>query len=1654
MPYSEDFELPYAEPAPSVMPENLAAKSAFYAAGAYSSNPVEDYNKIYTELSQSGNSELFSIAKDRWIKEQDFANRITIAEAINDPTIPIDQKKELVSSYSLGMGISDSLKDKYAERVASVQNHVTQIEKQQQDANVRAIQQKEAKVKQEVRKELEDSFVKDVKDFSVGTGVFALDFIKAIPAGIAGAFVAVKEWDTIKGKQFMEETMNEWKSGTLPKDQEAWRNWIQNKASYLGVPMEHIREKLVNAGIPVRAAIPASYQLDPVTLALPAATKLATFGIKTGIRSGVKSIKSLVRIKPESPATTTSIANPKMSADLLAGALEDSSDNTARSLGTTKGDIIADAVLPNDVRGGNINVHPDLRSRIVSKINREEAEFAGVMEELRFDPNLQNADAMIADRNLVLDTIKEVRDLHYHQNKSAVENVIGNSNLYEGNAIFGPTDGLAFGSRKAAVDSYNKLRSLVETLPESMRGEISIVDALSNKRYSPETIMKEEAFMSREELQPVLSKYKRKEDNPEFAANQTKATELENQALALDKKVKEANAIKDMAARDVLAEEVRNLRIEARRLREANERIIAEDVPPELKAKLNYAGSTPPKQFFVEWRWKKEYDPINPFIFGEDAINARFGFGKLSIDVSGLEKTGLEGWVLNPNTLPKGYQQAVARLGPRAAKASNFILAKIKKDIASTKYKKEVASLIEEGMQTGKEHYTLKELSARFPHLKQPAVESLLQTQIAVRSVIRWTHALINYQKRDSYYANKFTRGLKIDGEFKHAINDHITFDEVELKKPATVWDFDLDKEVFLEIDGEKLLDPITKQRATFATNGKRVVQLAEPIEKADGHFRYALVEGERTTIDLLPDVVVRKVDGYFPRSYKEHFFIDVTPTIAKIDGFPTADRTVLATLANTVAAASSKVEAEALKAEFAAKYPSSQFDVSIRAAREGDFGTILKDYEIHGSSLNHAKKRGEHLPSANNTLAKIEDPLITLNKTVTELTRSGAMAHFDRAFEEAFVRDYGEFLDAPELPANVMGIKLKGTVSIESKAKYDTAIAVYNKYARLKAFDTSSGKVTSSLLNNVADVIENFKILPKNMTIASKIRDAAGNAENTLTLPRKVTSTLYISFFPQRQYIVQLQTFLELAAMYPISAPKMLLQSIALRTALLADSTVFSGKLGSNALIKGAKTAAIGMNEAEFNATLKAIKQAGLLEQVDLNLMVHGMFNELDTPLKETRLQAAARRAKTVATTPAKISRTIGYDNAEALNRIGLFLVAKENWRRRNPGKDWTTKTAIEEIAADEYYLSGSMSRENAFKYQSGFWSNFFQFSAASHKLTMNLFQEGSTVLTTGQRLRLGLTRSVLFGGRHGLPLGEILFDYISTIEDEKARDQLMKLAPGLIDNVVNSVIEMSTNEKADLNVSGAMSPNLKYFHPALEIMIKYLNNEQGGPKFPIQSAFGSMYDTAKTIHHMFDVKDLDKDSALAAVNTLAKLASGWNAISKSYADRAIRDKETKLGIKFGINLTGPEITAESFGLGTQRQQYLFNGAKSIKEAEQLFKSLGADLYNTMLVLEKEYPNDDKITTMNRLINALDSDELGESGKSAVMLEMLKLDQERSRGNMLDSLFLRIYQSKASTKSADFRAALYDLEQVAKASNEPGLLDFVNTIKGIKNGN
>ena len=75
MEFSEDFVLPEIEVTTKPVPEVQANDDAFYAAGSYGTDPVNNYTQMYTELSQEGYSEIFEAAKKTWQLEQSSSNK-------------------------------------------------------------------------------------------------------------------------------------------------------------------------------------------------------------------------------------------------------------------------------------------------------------------------------------------------------------------------------------------------------------------------------------------------------------------------------------------------------------------------------------------------------------------------------------------------------------------------------------------------------------------------------------------------------------------------------------------------------------------------------------------------------------------------------------------------------------------------------------------------------------------------------------------------------------------------------------------------------------------------------------------------------------------------------------------------------------------------------------------------------------------------------------------------------------------------------------------------------------------------------------------------------------------------------------------------------------------------------------------------------------------------------------------------------------------------------------------------------------------------------------------------------------------------------------------------------------------------------------------
>lgn len=1647
MDYSEDFEIPVIE-TQKVYSEKAASEQAFYSAASYSDNPIDDYHRINAELSQKGDSELFNIAKRRWIEEQQTSNKVAVVSLINDASIDAETKKRILVDYSLGGGISTSLKDKFSEKIASVETGITKRQKDAQDAVVRALPANQKKVAEKATEGFVQDTWKDIKDISTASGVVALDFAKAIPLSIAGLYTAIKEQDAVEGQKVAIDVINKYRTGTLPKDQEEIRRYIEDKIAYLGVPGEWVREKLYNATGNINTAVTLSYFLDPVNyVPFGLATKAARTGIAGATKTAVKGAKKLVGIKPDTPATTASIANPKQAADLLTGALEDPTDMTAKSLGTTKGEIIAE-VLPKLNLAEDASVHPDLRKKLETQISEDDAKFKQSIEEIRFDPNVQDAAARISDREKVFDIIRETRGPTYMQNKSFLENTVGD--IFEGKAVFGRDSNYFFSSRTAVINAYEQLTKSLADLPAALKGDVTIVDQLSGKRYTPEKLKAEPALMSKAEFTKTLSAIDPATDIPGWKDKEILAKTYEEQAIKASQEAMDIT--RDLSREDIalLQRKAATLQKQAEEIRGRNQLAVDEFYKDKQDART-FVGETPPKQLALEWTFTKRYDQLEHLMFGDDAVSANLGFGKASINVDRIARSSFADWILAPGTLPTWFEQAAARTAPRAARQAGLFINKIKKDIASTPYRAELAELISQGMEKGKEIFSPVELRAMFPKLKEKAIEDLYETHVKTRRLMHYTHAYINYQKRHELYKNKFVKGLYVDGTYRGAINQDINF-TTGATVPSTVWDFDLDSKVGFTLDDTRKFHPTDLTPTAYDIGGKRLALLAKPIDINGEKFEYALIGTERVKADLLPDIVVPRVEGYFPRAYKEHFFIDKVPTKTVVNGYEVRNESLegsrrLANYKEAIAAASTRYEAEILLKEMKAAYEGQDIDIVLRPAREDNFGNILEDYEVHGQILRHAQQRGEHLPTVNGGRARIEDPLGTLVATVTQLTRTGAMMHFDDAVEKAFVRDYREFLSQEKFPTSANEIKAPQGMDEATAKKFQEARTVFNRYAKLKSFDTKSADVLRKTLYSVADVIESFKV-PANL-----VRDLGNKSEAILNLPRKLAATLYISLFPQKQYIVQMQTFMELAAMFPTNAVTLTANTMAVRAALMAEASGLGGKAASDFMQTQLGKATIGMEKGEFDATLKAIKSSGLLESIDLNMMVHGMFNELDRPLVETFAEQATRYATAVPKTITKVSKTIGFDNAETINRIGLWLAAKDMWKARNPGKDWNTPKAIEEISFDEWSLSGSMSRAGSMAYQNGLMSNLFQFAAITHKLTMNLFQDNATRLTTEQRVRLGLARMALWGTKHGLPLGEIVSNYVASFEDERLKETMRAMEKGLIDRAVNGMLELITGESSELNFSKAMSPYTEYVHPAFSVfaeMSKAWDGKPGDPRFPVFSAWGSIGDTYNTFSTWFATGELKADNWEKIVWEAANVAAGMSNTTKAILMLETKDKLTKMGQPLGLEATTAEAYGQAFGITTYREDSLWKGINAMSDRKAMLDTVAKDLHKHIVILRKDFPGtwQTDVNRLSSLMTMLEGKHFTPTDKVAVITKVIELDKQNARGTTGSSFLMDMLKTAADENDIYVRKGLTYLKDYDK---DPKVQELLDLTKGTK---
>jgi hypothetical protein len=1514
-----DFVVPPVEAVPQQLSPKEASSKAFYAASTSSADPVVDYQTAKADLEFSGTSAFVEMAQQAWMKEQDQDVRGALESIISNQTIPLDEKKAILTTYAATGFLEPDLKEKYIQQTASKQIGQTQADVETQDAIINTLEQRRAKQQasevvarsKEFTSTVLDGATKATIRQSLEGGAAALsDVLVAIPAGIGKVYSLLKDKDVAKANQ-LQEKIKEWAFDPDDAGSQKKRQAILEFLAPLGAFNQRIFEQEKAAALKAGAS-PATAELDAMASSI-VEDPLSWIGIGSLVnRAGPK---QLMEIPADAPASVTHMANPQVAEKAAAGAVVDKSGKFAEALGADKGTIVHDWVLSKPIPDAEQKMRPDL----VEELNRMDAEIRGVFQDYRYDPNLMNATKREEEVGRVWETIRESRGPKYQQANSTI---LETDNVFEGKAIYGRNSSSGYLRETDATKAKDNLIKSLERLPEAYRGTVGVIKE----------------------------------------------------------------------------------------------------------------GS----EYVIQHTWKKEFDELGANVFGPDAIKTSM-FG---VDVSALARSSLGKWLFPTGWAPQWVEQGAGRDISRTAVIERKFVRELqdKVSLLAKEYGKEMYQIIDEASNIGKDYFSPKELSTKFPYLAAHKVDELFAAHTYWRRMQEYNYNFFNRLERNRLSSQGMQGLFDENDNFFGPATKGVT--PTEIDKIRSVWN----------MDSQNALDytPQLKLR-----QDKTLVRLDSPIIIETGErFNYALV-GSKHNLGILPTETLPRTPGYSPRRVKENWYVDIIPKQLKVDGNDIKQPKELETYTLTKAADRTEAGARKAAVEIQQMYP--DHTVKVRPERQDNFGQIVTDYKVHNELYRHSMKRGDRLPSSTG-LANIEDYLLSELNTVKTLSRLEAFKSWDETFQRAFVKEYGEaFLPKHQFPRLKTDIVPRENMDRGQKKQFDSAQRLFDFYARQKNFETLGDFLWKKALFYVADIFEKVKI-------PSELFRDVGRAGNPLMNAKKVVTLAYIHLFPTRQWLVQPIQMAEIVAINPIHG----VRNLTLLPMILMD-------LGANAkMLKGFKdsvtyltdkmsTAAHKLDNVsptEYRQIVDAVKQSGIVQSVDMNSIIHGVFRNAEEAFVPTTWEkSVAAIAKYSGASLLKkgtqISRNVGFDAAEITNQIGIWLQTRSQWIDDNPGKKWNTKETIETISHESWRRAGNMTRAGNLPYQEGALSIFFQFAAITQKLLMNLLQDTATTMSPAQRAKLTALRVGAYGVKYGLPGGALVYHFIDNEADETTKEVMNQdvIRRGLIDYAANKTIGalVYPDDAPDLAVTKSLSPYSEAFLPMLDVIHAswlMLDDDPVSkariPMIGFTSSFGKAIDD---MQGWWITREVNEDSFKLMAFEAAELASGFNSYWQGQLMLGMQDKVYRMGNKQGLDVTKQEAYAKMFfGVPTQKEEDLINISKNEwdqkKQIDNMAKDIHAQLMNQRnKVGEEGY--DIYAKRLNSFISLLDEKHFNQQDKYKIMEEIIKKDRY-SFQTTRESVFAS-YWARFSDQMTNDRQMTLD---ILKRSNLPKAQDLADKLE------
>lgn len=969
---------------------------------------------------------------------------------------------------------------------------------------------------------------------------------------------------------------------------------------------------------------------------------------------------------------------------------------------------------------------------------------------------------------------------------------------------------------------------------------------------------------------------------------------------------------------------------------------------------------------WVEQEWSVDFNHIDRWQFGLHSMDSK----TLGIPTNALSREKIGKWWFpttmkgDPDLAGAGF---LAELKANSNEAKFFGL--IRKEILDTPHRKQLAKAMNI-TQEEQRFLTLGDLRDMNPELTKSELGSLAKSYFSYKRGSDYAYELANKLHR-SQLEDKGFQGV-YDGSGELLAYGKVVEDST-IKR---VWDYNTGKPVNAEASPE----------------GK-LIELSNKITIGDSVYTHAILSGP-IELKALPARTMPKIDGWVPRKNQENWYIDVVPTKLNINGVSETDPQVLQRFKKTVGAGKTRKEAEKFAAQLASEHQNGNLVVREAAENAGDAG--LEDYVMYSDTIRSAKKRGDRLRTING-FTTLEDPLQAFAEAGRSLTKLNAWQPLRDSFEKSFMNAFSDFIPKKNglqnFPNTIDDLNIGDGASPERIKKFKVAQRLLEQFKEMQYTQTAGDRVWRSVFNSIANTIEDVKWAGPEL--ADLARRVAKEGNFPIRMTKSMASHLFIYLNPPRQWYVQPQQLLELNAISPSYAKNAPTQIPSIIAGIMSRAPHLKEAEGFDKVAYNAAKKASLMKGDEFDATVDAIYNVGLPQAVDLNQMLYGGWGSARFDIDPSTARKTAEFGANLVKAPGRIGKNIGYTPAEMANNIGTWLYARNRWQNNNPNQNWNTPENVARITADAWDINHSMiGRAGAMPFQNGALGVLFQFMAVQQKGFMQLLS--SKTLTPLEKVKLAAARLVLYGG-YGVPMGAIGLSYLDQYVAENASDEFISsyenMKGGMVDALGNTTLDVMFADpgteweivgdsfvgkregRSDISISKAMTPipDSVPLYDMIKELSNFTDNDKRNPRFPGPAALGSLAEAVNDVKRLWQLETLDTPEKLKLASLgVAETASLFNNVGKAIVMKNFRDKASKMGQEYGLDVTDAEIFAQKLGLTTREEELIWATIDINKEKEAYIKQVSDEVFRQFMKMERivgEQEYDDAVSSLNNLM-------------------------------------------------------------------------------------